>query len=151
MKFIVALILLTGTVCFGADNPDSSLVARRLHELSTICRTVDFADSTTQELGFFHKVAPYIVYRGEDRKRKWKDVCNYKNDEDKKGVDAVCERVNRTINQDTSYSILSYQTKKEVEGTWHALVVQYRKKGQMRTSIFAFLKIKDNFLLGDID
>lgn len=130
---------------------DSAAAAATLKNLFSICKTVDFKDPKTQELGTFYKAAPYIVYRGEDKKRAWKDFANYSKEDEKKGVDETCLRINETVNRDTAYTITRYFTEKESEGTWHILLVRYHKKGTMREAAFAFLKIGNKFGLGDID
>lgn len=130
---------------------DSAKVAITLKELLKICRTVDFADPKTTELGTFYKAAPYIIYRGEDKSRDWKDFANYENDEEKEGVDNICLRINRTINQDTNFVITKYLTNTESEGTWHVLLLEYFKKGEKKKIAFAFLYVKNRFRLGDID
>ncbi len=131
---------------------DSVQVAKSLHELLLICRTVDFKDPQVTKLGTFYKAAPYIVYRGDDKSRAWKVMSNYTNEYEKKGVDDICERINRTVNQDSSgYKIIKYFTEKESEGIWHVLMVSYKKKGTEKTAAFAFLKIGNRFGLGDID
>lgn len=133
------------------NKADSIQLAKTLNELVTICRTVNFADPKVKELGAFYKAAPYIVYRGDDTKRAWKVFSDYTNEYEKKGVDDICESINRTANQDSAYKIIKYITKKESEGTWHVLTVSYKKKGVERTALFAFLKIGNKFGLGDID
>jgi hypothetical protein len=130
---------------------DSASVATILKELLNICAKVDFGDPKVQTLGTFYKAASYIVYQGENEQRKWKDIADYTKPEDKKGVDEVCYRINSTVNQDSSYQIIKYTMEKESEGTWHVLVVSYIRKGQLKKSAFAFLKIKNRFALGDID
>lgn len=131
---------------------DSVQVAKTLHELLLICRTVDFADPKVKKLGTFYKAAPYIVYRGDDKNRAWKTMSDYTNEYEKKGVDDVCERINRTANLDSNgYKITKYFTEKESEGIWHVLTVSYKKKGVEKTAAFAFLRIGARFGLGDID
>lgn len=130
---------------------DSALVARTLHELFRICRSVDFGDPNVSKLGAFYKAAPYIIYRGQDKQRAWKVFADYTKADEKKGVDEVCERINRTANQDSAYTIVKYLTEKESEGTWHVLRVAYKKKGVEKTIAYAFLKIGNRFGLGDID
>jgi len=79
-------------------------------------------------------------------------MSDYTKEYDKKGVDDICERINRTANQDSSgYKIINYRTEKESEGTWHVLMVSYKRKGVERTAAYAFLKIGNRFGLGDID
>ena len=130
---------------------DSVAVAAAFKELLSICKNVDFGDPETQTLGIFYKAAPYIVYRGADKKRAWKTSANYSNAEEKKGVDEVCLRINETVNRDKDYQITKYITEKESEGTWHVLMISYKKNGVEKKAAFAFLKIHNRFALGDID
>ena len=152
LLFITLFVFVAVTPSFAQKTKTDSLqVAKTLHELLTICRTVDFADPNVTALGTFYKAAPYIIYRGDDTKRKWKDFANYSNADEKKQVDAICERINRTANQDTAYSITQYITETESEGTWHVLMVNYKKNSAERSIAFAFLRIGKKFGLGDID
>ena len=116
------LLLLFVVVFLHADlkaqtaKADSAQVAKTLHDLLLICRTVDFTDPQVTKLGTFYKAAPYIVYRGDDKSRAWKVMSDYKNEYEKRGVDDICERINRTANQDSSgYKIIKYLTEKESE------------------------------------
>lgn len=148
--FIVSLIS-TGLKA-QVSKADSIQVAKTLHELLLICRSVDFADPKVKSLGTFYKAAPYIVYRGEDKTRAWKVMSDYSKEYYKKGVDDICERINRTANLDSlGYKIIHYRSEKESEGTWHVLMVSYKKKGVEKSAEFAFLKIGNRFALGDID
>jgi hypothetical protein len=130
---------------------DSAKAATTLQSLLSICKKVDFADPETIKSGMFYKAAPYIIYRGSDEKRTWKDFANYSNTQEKKGVDDVCTRINESVNRDSSYRIVKYITKKESEGIWHVLMVSYIKNGTEKKAAFAFLKIGSRFGLGDID
>ena len=130
---------------------DSVNAARTLKELLAICRTVDFADPKVIELGLFYKAAPYIIYHGTDTSRAWKSFANYKNVDERKEVDDICLRINGTVNRDKDFRIMRYFTEKESEGTWYLLMVTYDKKGVTKKAVFAFLKIGDRFVLGDID
>lgn len=134
-----------------AQSSDSAKLANTLTDLLTICAKVDFADPKVQQLGTFYKAAPYIVYKGENSTRKWKDVTDYTKADEKVQVDETCFRINNSVNQDSSYKILKYLTQKESEGLWHVLIVGYTRKGVARKSAFAFLKINGKFALGDID
>lgn len=154
MKHTTCLLILALAVLTAMGQKtrkaDSTAVAQTLKTLAGIAKDVDFGDPKTQEIGLFYKAAPYVIYRGKDDKRKWKSFCNYQLEEDKKGVDDVCERINQTINQ-SGYTILRYFTEKESEGVWHGLEVEYTRKGKQRKAIFAFLKVGKRFGLGDID
>jgi hypothetical protein len=152
LQLLFIVLLLNSGLKAQPAKTDSVQVAKTLHELLLICRSVNFADPQVTKLGAFYKAAPYIVYRGDDKKRAWKVMSDYTNEYEKKGVDDVCERINRTANQDSSgYKIIKYFTEKESEGTWHVLMVSYKKKGVEKTAAYAFLKIGNKFGLGDID
>lgn len=150
LLFITALISWS---CVEAQNvqTDSTEVATTLKSLLSVCKNVDFADPQTTELGMFYKAAPYIIYQGSDKKRDWKDFAIYNNPEEKKGVDAVCTRINESVNRDSSYRIVKYFSEKESEGIWHILMVSYKKNKIEKKAAFAFLKIENRFGLGDID
>ena len=151
--FFAAIITITISLPAIAQNKkaDSLQTVTTLKTLLAICKNVDFADPKVRDSGTFYKAAPYIIYRGDDKQRAWKDFANYKNEVEKKGVDEVCYRINNTINQDSSYKIEKYMTEKESEGTWHILLITYKRKGVDKKSAFAFLKVKNRFGLGDID
>jgi len=147
----LALFLMSPMTSLAQASKDSLAVVKTMKELLAICKAVDFRDPKTSSLGLFYKAAPYIVYRGNDEKRKWKEFCKYENAEDKKGVDETCTNINETVNRDSTYKIVRYSTKKESEGLWYILFVSYKKKNVERHAIYAFLKINGRFGLGDID
>jgi hypothetical protein len=151
--FSLALIIPALSLTAIAQNKkaDSLQVAKTLHDLFGICRSVDFADPKVSSLGTFYKAAPYIIYRGSNKERAWKDFTDYSTADEKLRVNEVCERINRTANQDSAYKIIKYFTEKESEGTWHVLMVTYKRKGVDKTTAFAFLKVGNRFGLGDID
>ena len=151
--FIAAIITITISLPALAQNKkaDSLKLVTVFKELLSICKNVDFADPKVKDSGTFYKAAPYIIYRGDDKQRAWKDFANYNNALEKKGVDEVCYRINNTINQDSSYHIEKYFTEKQSEGVWHVLMITYKKRGVDKKLAFAFLKLKNRFGLGDID
>lgn len=152
MKTInILLFVLASAIALPLKAQDSTIVANTLNELLSICKNIDFGDAKVLELGTFYKAAPFIVYQGSDEKRKWKDAANYQNVKEKEQVDQVCFKINQTVNQDSSYRIVGYRKEKESEGEWHLLLITYVKKGKERKAVFAFLKIGDKYLLGDID
>lgn len=130
---------------------DSAEVVKTFLELCSISKTVDIYDPETISRGRFYKAAPFIIYRGDDKKRNWKDFTDYNNTAEKKRVDGICERFNRTVNLDSGYTISKYFTETESEGTWHVLMVAFNVNSTEKTAAFAFLKIGDRFGLGDID
>src|SRR5438477_10860755 len=107
VHFIAMILLLAIPVVTTAQTAADSLkVVVTMKALLNICRSVNFSDPRTTSLGTFYKAAPYIVYRGNDKKRAWKELCNYNNAEDKKGVDETCTTINETDNRDNNYKIV---------------------------------------------
>ncbi|MCB9252338.1 MAG: hypothetical protein H6605_07700 [Flavobacteriales bacterium] len=146
------LIIFLGSLSLKANHSkDSAEVVTALENILSICKNVDFTDSNVLKLGSFYKAAPFIVYRGDDKNRSWKDASDYANEIEKKGVDHICLKINNTVNRDENYRIVGFRMETESEGTWYALKLTYMKNGVQKTAEFAFLKIKGLYLLGDID
>lgn len=150
-RILILFTILLSQSARAQQSSDSAAVATTFTSLLKLCRNVDFNDPTTREQGFFHKVAPYIIYRGDNKQRNWKDFANYQNAAERKQVDEIAARINRTVNRDTAWRIVSYETRKESEGVWHAITVNYTLNGTPRKLLFAFLKVKGRYGLGDID
>jgi hypothetical protein len=158
LRLILFLILiLAGIGSLNAQSArhgaaaDSVKIVKRMQELLYICRNIDFGDPKTGEIGTFYKAAPYIAYRGENKMRAWKDTVNYRNPGERKAVDDICFKINQTLNQDTAYKILKYITQTEPDGVWHVIFISYKRKGVEKKIVYAFLKIKGNYMLADIE
>jgi len=130
---------------------DSLAVASTLKAIITACKEVSATDLAIKGLGRFYKAAPYIVYRGPDKKRTWKDFMVYTNATEKTVTDGICKRIIRSVNLDEHYKVIKYFTEKESEGIWHVLVVSYKINEVENHASFAFLKIGKRFGLGDVD
>lgn len=153
-RFLFAILL--GTLLFynaSAQNrkADSLQVVVTLKALLSACKILDLDAQIIQDSGMFYKAAPFIIYRGDNNTRKWKDFCNYKELQEKVHVDEMCMKVTRGVYQDSTYSIEKYFTETESEGTWHVLMINYMRKGVAKKTAYAFLKVKGRFGLGDID
>jgi hypothetical protein len=150
--FTAALIIsLLHSAAAQNKKADSLQVVATLKTLLSACKYIDFTDVKVNDSGMFYKAAPYIIYRGDDKKRAWKDFANYKDEQEKLRVDDVCLKINRGLNQDSSYVIEKYFTETESEGTWHVLMISYIRKGVAKKTAYAFLKVNGRFGLGDID
>jgi Tfp pilus assembly protein PilX len=148
--FIASFVLLT-FVKAQNKKADSTAIVAVFKSILAACKENNPADPQIKTLGRFYKAAAYIVYRGADKKRAWKDFVNYSNADEKTETDAIGKRVNRTAGQDDNYMITKYVTEKESEGTWHVLIVSYKAGGEDKKAAFAFLKIGTRYGLGDID
>ena len=90
--------------------------------------------------------AGLIAYRGKDKARRWKDVCNYDDDYEKVYVDKTCEQIKKILALG-ELKYLEFESEKESGVEWLIWKVQAGEKKK----VFAMLAIKDGFALGDID
>jgi hypothetical protein len=121
-----------------AQDDAGEKVADRLRKLFVL----SFSDN-------YKSAAKYIVYRGSDTTRVWKDVYNYSNNEEKEAVIDVCTRIKSHLIEGGEYELIEFKTEKESEGKWYIWEVEF-KNGNVKR-YFAFLKIKGKYALGDID
>lgn len=91
--------------------------------------------------------AQNLVYRGEDENRKWKTQLNVNDSTEKQQAKEFMKRVERSIENCSGYKTGDVKTEKESEGTWIILPLICGNK----TVLFAFLRIGENYLLGDIN
>ena len=137
IKFLIPVILiLCGTASVFSQ---SEKVGDRLHKLFILCFTDDYKDASK-----------YIVYRGSDTSRIWKDVYNFENEDEKKSVIDVCKRIKSYLEEGGDYELSEFTEEKESEGMWYTWLVEF-KKGSNRKVYFSFLKIGKKYALGDID
>ena len=119
---------------------NTETVETRLTKLFDICQTGD-ADAA----------AAYFVYRGPDKSRKWKDTYRARDPFEKAEVKDICLRIKGYLDESKGYRFGEVKVEREAEGEWHALEVSFRQDGQTRKILFAFLLIKGQFAIGDID
>ena len=137
VKFILFIVLFT--VMSSSLYSQSEAVGERLNKLFVLC----FTDN-------YKSAAKYIVYRGDDTSRAWKDVCNYYNDDEKQAVIEICKRIKNFLETGGDYELSEFSEGKESEGTWYTWLVEFQK-GDKRKVYFSFLKIGKRYALGDID
>jgi len=148
--FTVSFVLLTFAKAQN-KKADSLMIVKTLKTILAACKDENTNDPKLKTEGRFYKAAPYIVYRGNDKKRAWKDFVNYADKDEKDETDGICKRISRTIATDDNYKIIKYFTEKESEGVWNVLVVSCKVDGAEKKLAMAFLKIGNKFGLGDID
>ena len=117
----------------------SDQVGDRLNKLFVLC----FTDN-------YKAASKYIVYRGADTTRKWKDVYNFENEDEKKEVISVCKEIKSYLEEGGDYELTDFTEEEESEGVWYVWLVEF-KKGTHKKVHFAFLKIGKKYALGDID
>ncbi len=134
LSFLV-IFLLSGSAVWG----QSEQVGDRLHKLFVLC----FTDN-------YKAASKYIVYRGADTTRKWKDVYDFENEDEKKEVISVCKEIKSYLEEGGDYELTDFSEEEESEGIWYVWLVEF-KKGSHKKVHFAFLKIGKKYALGDID
>jgi hypothetical protein len=142
----LSLLLLLATLLFAtASTTDSEAakgraVKKRLTELFAACRANDYA-----------KAAKYIVYRGSDERREWRVPYNYSNAEDREEVRKICDRINAELVLDRAPAFVNFVLHREGKQEWGVWEVLFEAESQRQRLLFAFVKVKGKYLLGDVD
>ena len=123
-----------------ARDADPETVETRLTELFGLCQSGDMDEA-----------AAYFVYRGVDKSREWKDIFHASDPAEKAEVGEVCQRIKGYLDESQEYQFGAVKVERESEGEWHALEVSFQQGDKTKKVIFAFLPIKGQFAIGDID
>jgi hypothetical protein len=115
-------------------------VETRLTELFGFCQSGDM-----------EMAAPYFVYRGPDKTREWKDTLRAEDPVEKGAAREICRRIKGYLDEGQSYSFGEVKVEREREGEWHALEVTFQQGDKTKKATFAFLLVKGQFSIGDID
>lgn len=94
-----------------------------------------------------NEFAGYIVYNGEDKNRSWKSAVNVQNEEESRQATDIMEKVKKATGDCPVMAFDTIEAERESEGYWIVQPVICGKK----IIRFPFLKIKDKFLMGNID
>jgi hypothetical protein len=137
---LLATLLLATASTTDNDAAKGRAVKKRLTELFAACRANDYA-----------KAAKYIVYRGSDEKREWRVPYNYSNAEDREAVRKICDRINAELTLDRTPTFVNFVLHKEGKQEWGVWEVLFEGESQQQRMLFAFVKIKGKYLLGDVD
>ena len=95
-------------------------------------------------------LARYIVYRGKNAERKWKDISNSWEEDEMMRVKLIKAMIKNQF-LPYKYEFVNFHSETESEGTWYVWEMKYNKDGEDKKMFFAFLKIKGKYALGDID
>lgn len=124
----------------AAMNKRDEILKTRLTELFDLCQRDDL-----------EAAAAYFVYRGPDKSREWKDVFNASDSEERSAVESICSRIKGYLDMSDGYEFGAVKVEREREGEWHALEVSFQHGEKTKKAVFAFLLIKGQFAIGDID
>lgn len=117
------------------DDPDPS--ARTRVALGEIFHLAAFANPDS--------LAPRLIYRGDDPRRQWVDVCNASNRSERAYVDRLGARITAWLGTGRA-EFLEWRTYRGEEGTW----LRWRVRGANGTRWFACLDIDGVIALADM-
>lgn len=120
---------------------DKKLVQQAVEQLFEVCRDNDFSQA-----------ADLLVYRGDNAERKWKSAYRWENEDEQLAVSSQCAKIQVMLTDLDSYDFKEFFKENESEGEWNIWVVDMNySDGSTEEMSFAYLRVKNNFLLGDID
>lgn len=88
-----------------------------------------------------------VLYTGSDRDRKYKEFASADGTE-RAELNSACYRISTLMSGGDGYTVASYETESESEGSWHVLNVNFDSG---KDATFAFLEVDGQMGLGDID
>ncbi len=100
------------------------------------------------------QAARLVVYRLDaEPARRWKDVCDYGREAERRHVDALVERTRRLLELGP-VRLLSFHTAEESEGSWQVWSAAFGEEGpggKQKRASFAFLEVGGELALGGIE
>lgn len=143
MKYFFSILFITTTLfcsnVLAKRIPPSVMVKNTLERMFTMC-----------ELQNDSALAEYVIYRGDDTSRKWKDHCQVNAADEMRQVISLRNRINNYL-LPNEYKFVEFTTQTESEGTWYVWELEVKFKYETQKVFFAFLNINGQYVLGDID
>ncbi len=148
----VSFLLIVFTHIKAQQVSDSAKLATTLEEMFTVCNSSEPEEASGTGEIIFERLAPYIASMSKDERKRKKMAADYNIPYERQNINAIGKNIKKYLDDYDNYKITSYLTQIKKNGEhWHALELVFNKKEKSITKIFAFLKIGDSFLLGDID
>lgn len=123
------------------ENPEAEKLKKVIDKILNLCRN----ESDKQLAGF-------ICYRLDDPARKWKDAYDPAQPEELAQVRKLRREIQENYLVYKNYKFIKYLESEESEGKWQVWQIKfYDSAEESKEAYFAFLKIKEGFILGDID
>ena len=94
------------------------------------------------------KLASYIIYAGADTTRKRKEACNPKHKDELIEVSKIRKNINILLEE--SYEFRKFTSKIHPSNASKSIYV-WEVETKSKTVVFAFRKLKDKYVLVDID
>ena len=95
----------------------------------------------------YKTAASYIVYSGNDEKRKFVDTYNYNERVEAKDVKRIAKKIKALLDITDNYKFLELTNDSQDGKTIFVQLVNFESSGQKLTTKFEFLKVGDKYLL----
>jgi len=137
-------------IASAQTNSDSLVVETTMEELFTICNSVVPEGEIPDEI-IFERLAPYILYNGNDAKRKNKTACDYNKVEDRKLVDKIGLSLAKWLENISDFKVVKFEIEKKGNKTYFILTINHKPLNNDKDKLFYFVKIQDKFLLDKLE
>lgn len=134
--FLIAALASSLSAGTGRRKP----VKTRLTQLFGLCKA-----------GNVSAAAGYFVYRGPDKNREWKDTYRAADAAERAAVQDGCARIKSYLDESRGHTFGPVKVERESEGEWRVVEVTFKQGAGTKRAIFAFLPVKGQFSIGDID
>ncbi len=104
-------------------------------------------EACADQQGDYSGAEGLVLYTGSDRDRKYKEFASADGTE-RAELNSACYRISTLMSGGDGYTVASYETENESEGSWHVLNVNFDSG---KDAMFAFLEVDGQMGLGDID
>ena len=113
----------------------------------------DAADGAFRSLqgGRYRRRGRLLRLQGSDKSREWKDTYRAADTAERAAVEDGCARIKRYLDESQDYTFSPVKVERESEGEWHVIEVSFKHGAERKRIIFAFLPVRGQFAIGDID
>ncbi|MHC4832269.1 MAG: hypothetical protein ACYTFT_18290 [Planctomycetota bacterium] len=139
LTLALSLLLVLGAC--GGDEPGSAGAGPKARAQAAIRALIVAAKAKDSRAA-----AGRVVYRGDDKARRWKSLVDPSDADELRQVERLCKRI-RKLMGGAEPTFVSFRSETESEGTWMVWKVQ----GETKSASFACLDIDGTVALGDID
>ncbi|MBN2570893.1 MAG: hypothetical protein JXA68_02085 [Ignavibacteriales bacterium] len=142
---LVVIFFLFTSYLFSNVNCSSSNQIQEEKIKNMVTKFLDYCDIKDYE-----SAGKYLLYNGENANRKYKEIFNYSNTDEKKEVERICKKVNAMLIISDSYTngSITQETKEGI--TWQVLEVFFKSGEQVLRQTFYILEIANNYYIGII-
>ncbi|MBN1637381.1 MAG: hypothetical protein JW866_00315 [Ignavibacteriales bacterium] len=137
--FLFTSFLFSNVNCSGSNQVQEEKIKTMVNKFLDYCDKKDYQSASR-----------YLLYNGEVVNRKYKEIFNYSNVDEKKEVDRICKKVNAMLIISDSYTngSISQETKEGI--SWSVLEVFFKSGEQVLRQSFYVLEISENYYIGII-